>query len=245
MNSLDLKPVETVNTSTQIIEQFVEMIRTSKLEPGTCLPSETSLAKSLGTSRATVREALSGLKVLGLLKSVPGKGNYIKKPGVDYELDNIVDTIKSRMSFLEALEARRAIEGEICYLAAQRRTEAALKEIYDAMEQGKEIVHVDQFIQVDYEFHLALAKASENGLFIQFIQEALLKLDQPYYNTIRIAESSADKSSVERLFGKSYDDHEAIYQAILDQKPTAARKHMLAHLQAAKRKFLEYRDESE
>lgn len=245
MESLDFRPVETVNTSTQIIEQFVEMIRTSKLKPGNCLPSETSLAKSLGTSRATIREALSGLKVLGLLKSVPGKGNFIKKPSIHYQLENIVDMIRSRMSFLEALEARRAIEGEICLLAAKRRTNSSLREIEKTLENCKEITLVDQFIKADYEFHLALAKASDNSLFIQFIKEALLKLDQPYYNVIRLAEAADDSSSVKRLFGKSYDDHEAIYQAIVKGDSISARKSMLNHLQAAKQKFMEYNEASD
>ena len=242
MVSLDLKPVETVNTSTRIIEQFVEMIRTDKLQPGNCLPSETSLAKSLGTSRATIREALSGLKALGLLESIPGKGNFIKKPNIEYQLDNIIDAVRSRMSFLESLEARRAIEGEICFLAAKRRTDSSLREIKLVLDNSKHIETVDEFINVDYEFHLVLAKASENRLFIQFIKEVLLKLDQPYYNIIRLAEEGDDSPSVQRLFGKSYADHEAIYQAILEGDSTRARKSMLAHLQAAKQKFTEYYD---
>jgi len=239
---MDFKPVETVNTSTQIIEQFVEMIRTSKLKPGTCLPSEASLAKSFGTSRATIREALSGLKVMGLLRSVPGKGNFIKKPSIHYQLENIIETVRSRMSFLEALEARRAIEGEICYLAAKRRTATNLQEIEAELENCREVTSVDQFIKADYEFHLALAKASDNSLFIQFIKEALLKLDQPYYNVIRLAETEDDSTSVKRLFGMSFDDHEAIYQAIVKGDSNQARKNMLNHLQAAKQKFIEYND---
>ncbi|HBR29257.1 MAG TPA: hypothetical protein DD789_07445 [Firmicutes bacterium] len=244
MASLDLKPVETVNTSTRIIEQFVDMIQTNKLQPGNCLPSETSLAKSLGTSRATIREALSGLKALGVLESIPGKGNFIKKPSVHYEIDHIIDTVRSRMGFLEALEARRAIEGEICYLAAKRRTDSNLRELKSSLEQCKHIKTVDEFINVDYEFHLVLAEASDNRLFIQFIKEALLKLEQPYYNIIRLAEEGDDVSSVERLFGKSYDDHEAIYEAILKSESSMARKSMINHLQAAKQKFTEYYESS-
>ncbi|NLM37684.1 MAG: FadR family transcriptional regulator [Firmicutes bacterium] len=242
MVSLDLKPVATVNTSTRIIEQFIEMLRTNKLKPGNCLPSEASLAKSLGTSRATIREALSGLKALGVLESIPGKGNFIKKPSVHYELDNIIDAVRSRMTCLEALEARRAIEGEICYLAAKRRTEASLREIKNSLDKCKNIKTVDEFINVDYEFHLALAKASDNRLFIQFIKEALLKLEHPYYNIIRLAED--DSSSVERLFGKSYNNHEAIYEAISKADAPLARKCMIDHLQAAKQKFTEYNEKT-
>ena len=245
MESLDFRPIETVNTSTQIMEQFVEKIRNSKLTPGTCLPSETSLARSLGTSRATVREALSGLKALGLIKSIPGRGNFIKNPQIQYKLENIIDAIRSRMSVLEALEARRAIEGEICLLAAKRRTESSLQEIKENLEKCKDIKSVDQFTRVDYEFHLAVAKASENSLFIQFIKEALLKLDQPYYNIIKLAEAADNTSSVKRLFGQSYEHHEAIYKAILEGDSSLARKNMIIHLQAAKQKFTEYYEATE
>lgn len=240
MDGLYLKPVQTVNTSTQIMEQFVEMIRTTNLQPGTCLPSETSLAKTLGTSRATVREALSGLKALGLIKSVPGKGNFIQNIQVHYNLETVVEAIRSRMNFLESLEARRAIEGEVCLLAAKRRTDLTLQDIQKALEKCNDIQSVDQFIEADYEFHLALAKASENNLFIQFIKEALLKLDQPYYNIIKLAEAADDASSMKGLFGQSYKDHEMIYEAIVNQDSTQARKSMMEHLQAAKQKFTEY-----
>lgn len=242
MEDLDFRPVVTVNTSTQIMEQFVSMIRSSKLRPGTCLPSETSLARSLGTSRATVREALSGLKALGLIQSIPGKGNFITDPKVHYKLEDLVEAIKSRMEFLEALEARRAIEGEICWLAAKRRTVSSLQELEDALEKSKDIKSVDEFINADYEFHLALAKASQNRLFIDFIREALLKLGEPYYSIIKVAEAEDNDSSVKRLFGKSYEDHEAIYKAIEKGDSALARKHMLKHLQAAKQKFIEYSD---
>jgi DNA-binding FadR family transcriptional regulator len=240
MENLNFKPIETVNTSTQIMEQFVEMIRSSELKPGTCLPSETSLAQSLGTSRSTIREALSGLKALGLIKSIPGKGNFINEPVVHYNLENIVGAIRSRMGFLEALEARRAIEGEICMLAAKRKNEASLTQIKIALMECKHIESVDQFINADYEFHLALAKASENNLFIKFIKEALLKLDQPYYNVIKLAEAADSTSSVKSLFGKSFDHHEEIYKAVLKGDGPLARKKMLKHLHAAKQKFLEY-----
>ena len=245
MENLNFRPVVSVNTSTQIMEQFVSMIRDSELRPGTCLPSETSLARSLGTSRATVREALSGLKALGLIHSVPGKGNFITDPKVHYKLEDLVETIKSRMQFLEALEARRAIEGEICWLAAKRHTPSSLKEIEEALEKSKHIRSVDEFINADYEFHLALAKASENRLFIQFIREALLKLGQPYYSIIKVAEGEDINSSVKRLFGKSYDDHEGIYKAVQEGDSSLARKNMLKHLQAAKQKFVEYSDAAE
>lgn len=245
MEGLDLKPVVTVNTSTQIMEQLIAMMRTSNLKPGTCLPSETSLAKVLGTSRASVREALSGLKALELIKSVPGKGNFIQNIPVNNQFENLIQTIRSRNSFLEALEARRAIEGEVCILAAKRRTDFSLREIEDTLEKCRDIQTVDQFINADYAFHLALARASENSLFIQFIKEALLKLDQPYYKIIKLAEAGEDASSVKSLFGKSYNDHENIYKAIQQGDSSLAHKIMIKHLQAAKQKFIEYQEAKE
>ena len=218
------------------------MIRTSKLKPGSCLPSETSLAKSFGTSRATIREALSGLKVLGLYDQ-SRKGNFIKKPSIHYQLENIIDTVRSRMSFLEALEARRAIEGEICYLAAKRRTDNALREIETALENCKEITSVDQYIKADYEFHLALAKASDNSLFIQFIKEALLKLDQPYYNVIRFAEAEDDSSRLNDFLNVLCRPRSNFIRSTRGCQ--SGTENMLNHLQAAKQKFIEYNEAAE
>ena len=62
----------------KIVEQVRDLIKEGKLKPGDKLPSEHILAEKFGTSRPSVREALSALEILGITESRGGKGNFIK-----------------------------------------------------------------------------------------------------------------------------------------------------------------------
>ena len=53
------------------------------LPPGTKVPSERELTKDLGVGRSTVREALNGLAVLGVLTIRHGQGAFIADAETD------------------------------------------------------------------------------------------------------------------------------------------------------------------
>ena len=60
-----------------ILKQIIDNIQTGKLKAGDALPAERTMAETMGVSRAAVREVLRALELLGILKAVPGGGNYI------------------------------------------------------------------------------------------------------------------------------------------------------------------------
>lgn len=63
-----------------VYDKLFKMISEGIFKDGTRLPSEPDLAKSLGVSRTTLRQALSLLQDDGLIKNIQGKGNFILKP---------------------------------------------------------------------------------------------------------------------------------------------------------------------
>ena len=60
-----------------ILKQIIENIQTGNLKAGAALPAERTMAETMGVSRPAVREVLRALELLGIVKSVPGGGNYI------------------------------------------------------------------------------------------------------------------------------------------------------------------------
>lgn len=233
---IKLEPIKITTASTKIMEQLHAMIRRRELRPGRRLPSEMALAKQLGTSRSTVREALTALKVLQLVESRPGKGNFItsKVEGL-YDWGDLASRISMRSDFLEALEARQAIEGEICQLAAQRANENDLERIESVLDLTRQVSSPEDFRKADYQFHLSLAKASSNSLFVGFIEDVYDKLTAPYW---RILEQA--KHRVSAVFEEYFDDHREIYKAIARRRPDMARKRMITHLERIRRNSLGY-----
>ena len=60
-----------------ILNQIIENIQNGNLKAGAALPAERTMAETMGVSRPAVREVLRALELLGIVKSVPGGGNYI------------------------------------------------------------------------------------------------------------------------------------------------------------------------
>ena len=60
-----------------ILKQIIENIQSGKLKPETVWPAERTMAETMGVSRAALNRGTAALELLGILKSVPGGGNYI------------------------------------------------------------------------------------------------------------------------------------------------------------------------
>lgn len=232
--AMGFAPVDTVRTSERAAQQFVEMIRAEKLKPGDKLPSEQALAQALGISRPTVREALSGLKALGLVVSRSGKGNFVAEDdSIMRDWDRLMAEIQSRSAFLDALEARRAMEGEICFLAAERATEPQLEALREALDAGRGAGTPADFRKADYLFHHSLALASGNRLFIRFMEECFVNLSGRYWDLLQKGEAPGDG-----VFDFFHREHRRIYEAVAERNPVKARERMVTHIESIRSDFL-------
>src|SRR5947209_15661332 len=72
---LSLEPASRRKLSETVAEQLIEAFR--ELPPGTKVPSERELTKDLGVGRSTVREALNGLAMLGVVEIRHGQGVFV------------------------------------------------------------------------------------------------------------------------------------------------------------------------
>ena len=71
------KEIGDERTFNGILNQITDNIQRGRLKAGDALPAERTMAETMGVSRPAVREALRALELLGIIKPVPGGGNYI------------------------------------------------------------------------------------------------------------------------------------------------------------------------
>lgn len=202
-----------------IVNRLREYAVAAGLRQGDRLPSERDLADQLGTSRASVKQALVVLEVQGLVETRHGGGTFLLRDELAAES---VSTMLDRQARLpHVLEAREAIETQLAALAARRRTDADLAAMRDALKAMLATVAGTGDPAVgDRLFHEAVARAAGNTLLNRFLAEIDAEIDESRVESLRQRGRPA----------QSLRQHRAIADAIRLRDPAGARRAMSRHL---------------
>lgn len=213
----------------QIADQIRALIGGGEFVPGARLPPERDLAKQLGVSRPSVREALIALEVEGLVDVRIGSGIYVRSTGNGHMPDASGDAAAGPF---ELLRARHLIESECAALAAKvakkeqvRAIEAAL----DDMEQ--ELAGGDMPLVGDRLFHLRIAEATGNGALVHVIRLLWEERTGPLYKQLEHHYDSP------KLWQSAMAEHRAVVKAIAAHDVAGARAAMQRHLDQAYKRF--------
>src|SRR5215218_8540447 len=157
---MPLQAVENRRLYRQIADQIAALIERGEYGPGARLPPERDLAKQLGVSRPSVREALIALEVEGYVEVRIGSGVYVAGP----RAGEPPAALPADSGPFELIRARWLIEAECAALAAKSATRAqirAIEEALDGMDAERERGVVP--LAADRQFHLRIAEASGNS----------------------------------------------------------------------------------
>jgi GntR family transcriptional repressor for pyruvate dehydrogenase complex len=220
---MKFREITPVRLYESVIEQIMNLIKNNELKPGDKLPPERELAEKFSISRGSLREAFRVLESKGLIKSKPGGGRFIREIKKDAFIDtkNVILNLE-KSSILELLEAREIFEVKIVKFAAERATAEEVKVIEEAFSRVSEEVRTEdeKKIESDTEFHLAIAGASHNFVFVNII-----KLHLDLLRDIREKTQQIPGRREER-----WREHRAIFQAIKEHDSKKAGEAMLKHL---------------
>lgn len=215
-----------VTTTQALFDEMLRRIQTGEWPVGKPIPAERTLITELNVSRIALREALSMLRSLGVLDTSHGRKSIVRQVGTEL-LDRIVPLILSLepvSGFHQVFEMRLAIEVPAAGLAAQRRTEGDLAKL-DALAAEyalQDSVEIDHYPRTDLEFHLQIARATQNPLFT-----AMLNVISRY---VIAGQQQSWGSSRPVAWDRAKRAHFAICEAIRDQDASRARVEMEAHL---------------
>lgn len=218
-------PIKNTKVYEQVMDQIKEMIDNGVLKKGDKLPSERDLVEELQVSRASIREALRALEVIGLIECRQGEGNFIKSSFQD----NLFEPL-SIMYMLEGtnpgdiLELRKIMEVEAAGLAAKRITDEQLAELKEIMERFENCRDEELNAMIDKELHYKIAECSGNVLIFNILRTVSLLVDDFIKDARRLIIADQDKKKMLLL------QHKDIYLAIEMHSSVAARKAMRQHL---------------
>jgi GntR family transcriptional regulator, transcriptional repressor for pyruvate dehydrogenase complex len=167
---LSLTPAPRQKLTETIAKRLLDEIRERGLVPGTRMPSERELVAALGVGRSTVREALNGLAMLGVVEIRHGEGAFVAKdPAVLGATDGIAAALEKGVT-QTLLEARRPIEVEIARLAAIRRTQRDIIELRRVLEAHERAVKAGRpAARPSARFHTMLSDTAHNELLAGFV----------------------------------------------------------------------------
>jgi GntR family transcriptional regulator, transcriptional repressor for pyruvate dehydrogenase complex len=180
-------PVQTRRTFEEAVEQIAEKIKLGELRVGDRLPSERSLAEQMQISRPTLREAVKVLQDSGLIdvRRGSGGGMFVSTEFVPPEL--VHQRRDMRIGEVAGvLEARRLLEPRVAQLAATRATEDDFATMERTIVDQRELVESgdfltggreDRFLQLDVQFHLAIARATGNAMIVSLIRDLYRELE--------------------------------------------------------------------
>jgi GntR family transcriptional repressor for pyruvate dehydrogenase complex len=220
---MKFREIAPVRLYESVIKQIMDLIKNNELKPGDKLPPERELAERLSISRNSLREAFRVLESRGLIESKPGGGRYIReiRKNGHNSTENIILSLE-KSSILELLEAREMFEVKIAKIAAQRATPEDMELIEKALNKMSEEEEIknDKKTESDTEFHLAIASASHNFVFVNIIKLHLDLLKETREKTWQIPGRRE----------KQREEHQAIFQAIKEHNIKKAGESMLEHL---------------
>lgn len=216
-----LHPLDKVE---QVVHALHEYIINGNLKPGTDLPPESEMARQLGVSKFSMREALRVAQAQGLVEIAQGRRTKVAEVSVE-PAAGIMNLIfrRSENALLELTEARKCLECDIVRVAVAR----AQPEHLEAMEQTIRDLethrnNLEYCINKDIEFHNIIVKASNNRVFEIMLAPLTELLKRSRLETLRF-------SGIQ----KPIDEHSMILNAFIKKDPDMAVEVMSRHLQTA------------
>ena len=153
------------------VAQQIERLILNKLRPGDKLPSERELAEMLRVSRSSVRDAIRGLELRGLVEPRQGAGTIVRETSAEPLANPFANALKRRQERIsELLDFRKMLEPP---LAARAATHASADEISEMEEilqrQEAKRGHGEAAVAEDAEFHYNVALASGNSVVLKVL----------------------------------------------------------------------------
>lgn len=214
------KPPTDTRVTAKLIKNIKQMISTGAIVLGARFPPERKLAKEFGVNRASLRQVLKVLEIMGVLTQRVGDGTYLSA-SAESILKEPIDflILLDDLSHHELLETRMIVEPELAARAAQRASAEDLIGLRRAIVAMEKCKTNQERLEADLAFHECIFRASGNR-----ICHLLFKVI--HRNVLTSMAQLSTRVSLDRPLAF----HKRIYIAIQQRNSEDARSQMLAHI---------------
>ncbi|MCU1492914.1 MAG: GntR family transcriptional regulator [Acidimicrobiaceae bacterium] len=210
-----------------VVGEIVEIVVSGVIAPGASLPAETDLARQIGVSRLTLREAITALAAKGVLDPQHGRGTFVRPVELWSPLDPVLLAARARLLGEdigeELLEARRIVEVAAARLAAQRRLASHVSELEQQLGRMRGAAaqrSLEMWVASDVRFHEVLLEAAGNPV-VAALFDAIGEV---------VLDVRRRTSALPERWRRAIAAHERVLQAVEAGDAAAAEEAMAAHL---------------
>lgn len=226
MNLTALKPsfnsIDTSSLVDKVEANLVELLQDRKLKTGDTIPKEIELAETLGVSRTVIREALSRLRMMGLIESKKKKGSVITSPDLFGIMSKSMNPhILDQDTLKEIFEIRLVLEIGMADFLFQRITKKDIDELKEIV--SKEPMITDQHLfKIEHEvaFHGKLYQITGNETLKKFQTMLLPVFDYVHHSGLL----------KKQTFLKKFVSHKGLVDILENGSPELFRNAMRNHL---------------
>ncbi|MGH7919501.1 MAG: FadR/GntR family transcriptional regulator [Candidatus Dormibacteraceae bacterium] len=225
------KPVHQQKAFLRVAAQISDAIERGEFVAGQMLPSERKLCQQMEVSRPVMREAMSALQLMGLVRTRAGLGSFVNDPAPVASISRPW-TMAEGQSPADVMETRQILEPAGARLAAARFTPeaaAAMSRIVDQMRDvAGEETGTGRFERLDLQFHQAVADASCNDVISAFVHAIVGYSEERLRRALRDGHYRYAPSLARLYLGH----HETTYAHLSGGRGDKAARSMFRHLLA-------------
>lgn len=220
-----------------VFDELLDMISSGRLKPGDKVDSVQQLAENFNVGRSAIREALSALRVMGLVEMKQGEGTFIKAyspQALSHAVFNKL--LMGEKDIKDLLEVRKILELGAVASAAKNFTDEDLQNMENALELMSQANKNEELGEkADMDFHMAISKASKN----QLLQQLMISVSDILTETMRETRRLwlfSKKTTLELLL----QEHMDIFHSIKERDGQKAQELLSRHLEGVEQILMEY-----
>lgn len=222
-NLVLVQPIRRDRLYQSIVAQIEGLLERGELSAGDQLPAERQLAEQLQVSRASLREALRSLELLGIVETRAGGGTFVRAASSDAVTRPLTSLIARGHGLEQVIEVRGLIEPAIAARAAERIEDSELVELRETLDAQRAKVRAGRsYAEEDTRFHEIIGQASRNELLVTMLSviwDVLRASREQWLQTNARAHASLEA-------------HERILAALQARDPEGARAAAAQHIHA-------------
>lgn len=206
--------------------QLINDIKENELQLGSEIPNELELSKKYDVGRNVIREALSRLRMLGIIESRKRRGIVVARPNVIYGFQKVINPVLlSKETILDLLGMRVSLEIGCANIIINNITDQDIEDLESIVEKENTIDSLKVDIEMEKAFHSKIYAISKNTVMLDF-----LNIIMPLFKYVNENFDDFDKFNKERRSKKRFVRHKDLIPYLKEKDIAGYQKAVEDHL---------------